>query len=201
MKILKGMPVVKEIAAQAEIGIKRLEDRDVIPELAVIRVGDREDDIAYEKGIKKRFSSVNAKVKSVILPLDTTQEVLEETIFSLNKDTSIHGILVFCPLPDHLSQDRIKDIIDHRKDVDGIERMNEVLVYEGRRDGCAPCTAGAVIEMLDYYGIDPAGKKVAIVGRSMVVGKPLAMLLLGKNATVTICHTKTVNLVDECKNA
>lgn len=201
MQELRGMPVVNSLNEQFDSQIVKLKEKNIIPKLAVIRVGEREDDIAFEKGILKRFSAVNATVEVFSLPFDISQNVLEETVTSLNNDTSIHGIILFRPLPNHLSQEPLKNIISSEKDVDCMGAINTAYIFEGNQNGYAPCTPQAVMEMLDFYGIDVTGKKITIVGRSLVVGKPLAMLLLGKNATITMCHTKTLNLADECKMA
>ena len=201
MQELRGMPVVNAIAEQVNKQIEKLNENKIIPKLAVVRVGEREDDVSYEKGIIKRFSAVNATVDVIVLPSDVKQDCLEEAVLSLNKDASVHGILLFRPLPKHLLQEKIKWLIAKDKDVDGMGTVNNAYVYEGNKEGYAPCTAQAVIEILNFYNVNMAGKKITIIGRSLVVGKPLAMLLLDKNATITICHTKTLNLADVCKKA
>ncbi|MBP7175661.1 MAG: bifunctional 5,10-methylenetetrahydrofolate dehydrogenase/5,10-methenyltetrahydrofolate cyclohydrolase [Thermoclostridium sp.] len=201
MQELKGMPVVNCLADKFRNDTEQLRARGIEPKLGIVRVGEREDDLAYEKGIMKRFSAVSAVAQVFALPVDCTQQELEETIHSLNDDNSIHGILLFRPLPKHLSEERIKSMISEGKDVDCMGIYNIAHVFAGNKNGFPPCTPQAVIELLDYYGYDLTGKKVTVIGRSMVTGKPLAMLLLGKNATVTICHTKTKNLAEECKKA
>ncbi len=201
MRELRGMPVVKALAEKFCEEIEALAADGIIPRLAVVRVGDRQDDVAYEKGILKRFGDVKALADIIVLPADVSKEKLEETITNLNHNTEVHGILVFRPLPAHLSEERLKSLIAQEKDVDCMGIVNTSYVFAGNRNGFPPCTPQAVIEMLDYYGIELAGKKVTIVGRSLVVGKPLSMLMLGKNATVTICHTKTADLAQECRNA
>jgi 5,10-methylene-tetrahydrofolate dehydrogenase/Methenyl tetrahydrofolate cyclohydrolase len=201
MQELRGMPVVNAMAEQFTLEVDRLKTKGITPKLSVVRVGQREDDIAYENGIKKRFAQVNALVEVIELPDEVTQETLEETIISLNQDQKVHGILVFRPLPKHLSEDNLKTMISAEKDVDCMGLQNLAYVFAGNQIGYPPCTPQAVIEMLDYYDINLTGKKVVIIGRSLVVGKPLAMLLLGKNATVTVCHTRTSNLVEECQKA
>lgn len=201
MQELKGMPVVNSLAEKFRNDIEVLKTAGIMPKLAVVRVGEREDDLAYEKGILKRFSAVDAAVEVICLPVDCTQEKLEETIVALNEDSSVHGILMFRPLPKHLSEDRIKSIIAQGKDVDCMGTLNIASVFSGDKNGFPPCTPQAVIELLDYYGYDLTGRRVTVIGRSMVTGKPLAMLLLGKNATVTVCHTKTKNLAEECRRA
>lgn len=201
MQELRGLPVVNSLTEQINKQIENLNKKQIIPKLAVIRVGEREDDISYEKGILKRFSAVNAAVDVINLPSEVSQNILEESIVSLNNDNSVHGILLFRPLPKHLSQERLKEVISKYKDVDGMGTISNAYVYESNKEGYAPCTAQAVIEILDFYGIDLSGKKITIIGRSLVVGKPLSMLLLDRNATITVCHTKTLNLADECKKA
>lgn len=197
----RGMPAVKAMAEDFKSRVAQLKDRGVYPKLAVVRVGEREDDIAYEKGIMKRFGAVEAEVEVIKLPLDIDETSFEQTIERLNDDDKVHGILVFRPLPKQLSDDRLKELIRPDKDVDSISMVNAAKVFAGDSTGYAPCTAQAVMELLEHYKVDLTGKRVVIVGRSLVVGKPLAMLMLGKNATVTVCHTRTKNIEEECRRA
>ncbi len=201
MRELRGMPAAKAMLAGLQERIDKLKEKGVTPRLAVVRVGAKEDDLSYERGICKRFSGAGAAVEIKELPPEATQEELEQVIVSLNKDTSVHGVLVFRPLPKSFDEKRIKGLLEEKKDVDCLTSAGDAHLFAGEKEGYPPCTPQAVMEILDYYGIDPAGKKVTVVGRSMVVGKPVAMLLLSRNATVTICHTKTMNLKEECKNA
>jgi methylenetetrahydrofolate dehydrogenase (NADP+)/methenyltetrahydrofolate cyclohydrolase len=201
MQELRGMPVVKQIAADAALQVEELKKRGVEPKLAVVRVGEREDDLSYERGLLKRFDAVGALVESVVFPVDVTQEELEAGIKRLNEDDKVHGILVFRPLPKHLDEEVIKEMVTPMKDVDCMGSANTAHVFAQDGKGHAPCTPQAVIEMLDFYGYDLTGKKAVVVGRSMVVGKPLAQMLLKKNATVTICHTRTADLRAEVKAA
>lgn len=201
MNELRGMPVVNAMSEELKTRIEALKSKNILPKLAVVRVGAKEDDIAYEKGIIKRFSALGALVEVIELPDSVNQEQLESTITSLNQDASVHGILLFRPLPKHLSEDKIKYLIDAEKDADCMGQINLARVFSGDKHGYPPCTAQAVMEIFNHYSIDLTGKKVTVVGRSMVVGRPLSLLLLGKNATVTICHTKTVNLPEECQKA
>lgn len=201
MQELKGMPAVKSLIKQFEIEMDSLQEKGIVPKLTVIRVGEHEDDIAYEKGIIKRFAAVNAIVDILTLPESVSQETLESNIHMLNQDKDVHGILLFRPLPKHLSEEKLKVIIDDKKDVDCMSMTNMAYLFAGNKNGYPPCTAQAVIELLEHYQIPVSGKNVTIVGRSLVVGKPLAMLLLDKDATVTICHTKTQNLAAECRKA
>lgn len=201
MQELRGMPVVKQIAADASLQVEELKKKGIEPKLAVVRVGEREDDLSYERGLLKRFDAVGALVESVVFPVDVTQEELEAGIKRLNEDDKVHGILVFRPLPKHLDEEVIKEMVAPMKDVDCMGSANTAHVFAQDGKGHAPCTPQAVIEMLDFYGYDLTGKKAVVVGRSMVVGKPLAQMLLKKNATVTICHTKTADLRAEVKAA
>ena len=197
----RGMPAVKAMAEEFKSRVAALKERGVYPKLAVVRAGEREDDIAYEKGIVKRFGTVEADVEVIKLPIDIDEEAFEETIRRLNEDDKVHGILVFRPLPKQLDDNKLKEIIRPDKDVDSISMANAARVFAGDKTGYAPCTAQAVMELLEHNKIDLTGKKVVIVGRSLVVGKPLAMLMLGRNATVTVCHTRTKNIAEECKRA
>lgn len=201
MKELRGMPAAKAMLAVLQEKIDQLKEKGIEPKLTIVRVGAREDDLSYERGIYKRFQGVGAKAETIELPLETTQEALEEVIKDLNEDESVHGVLVFRPLPKTLNEKRIKALLAPNKDVDCMTGINDAHLFAGELEGYPPCTPQAVIEILDYYGIDLTGKKVTVVGRSMVVGKPVAMLLLARNATVTICHTKTKDLQEECKRA
>ena len=201
MRELRGMSAAKAILADLQERVDALGEKGVVPKLSVVRVGAREDDLSYERGIYKRFESVGAKVETIELPLTATQEELERIIVSLNEDASVHGVLMFRPLPKTLDEIRIKSILAEEKDVDCLTSANDAHLFAGDKKGYPPCTPQAVLEILEHYGIDLTGKKVTVVGRSMVVGKPVAMLLLSKNATVTICHTKTQNLQEECRNA
>lgn len=201
MQELRGMPVVKQIAAEATMQVEELKKKGIEPKLAVVRVGEREDDLSYERGLLKRFDAVGASVDSVVFPVDVTQEELEAGIKRLNEDETVHGILVFRPLPKHLNEEVVKELVTPMKDVDCMGSANTAHVFAQDGKGHAPCTPQAVMEMLDYYGYDLSGKKAVVVGRSMVVGKPLAQMLLKKNATVTVCHTKTANLQEEVKAA
>ncbi|MFV0528582.1 MAG: bifunctional 5,10-methylenetetrahydrofolate dehydrogenase/5,10-methenyltetrahydrofolate cyclohydrolase [Lachnospiraceae bacterium] len=193
-KQLLGKEVVAELNAAIREKAEELKLKSVQPTLAIIRVGERQDDISYERGATKRCETLGVDYKSYVLPEDVTQEKLLETIAEVNKDSKIHGVLMFRPLPAHLDEDTIVEALDSSKDIDGITSGSMVGVYAGRPQGFPPCTAQACIEILDHYGIDCTGKKAVVVGRSLVIGKPVAMMLLKKNATVTICHTRTSDM-------
>lgn len=191
---LKGALVAKAIDERSRAGIETLLKKGVAPTLALVRVGAREDDIAYENGAVKRCERVGVSYKKVTLPADISQEALLETIEALNRDATVHGVLLFLPLPKRFDGDAVRAALSPEKDVDGVTEGSLAGVFTGSGKGFAPCTAQACIEILDHYGYDCKGKRAVVVGRSLVVGKPVAMLLLGKNATVTVCHTKTAGL-------
>ena len=201
---LLGKEVTAALNERIKADVEKLKAAGVNPTLGIIRVGERGDDISYERGAMKRCDTLGVAVKQYLLPADVTQEQLIATIEEVNKDDSIHGVLMFRPLPKHLKADQneICNRLDPKKDVDCMTDLSNAGVFEGRSDlGFAPCTPAACMEILDYYGIDCKGKNAVVIGRSLVVGKPAAMMLMGKNATVTVCHTKTVNTAEICRNA
>ncbi len=173
----------------------------ISPCLTLLRVGEHPDDLSYERSAKKRMEMIGIDCRVEALPADVSQEEFEAAFDAVNEDPGVHGILIFLPLPEGLDIGPVKERINPLKDVDGISAVNEAKVFSGDVRGFAPCTAQAVIELLDQYGIDLTGKRVTLVGRSLVVGKPLAMLLLGRNATLTICHTRTRDLARTCVDA
>ncbi|MCL2221854.1 MAG: bifunctional 5,10-methylene-tetrahydrofolate dehydrogenase/5,10-methylene-tetrahydrofolate cyclohydrolase [Oscillospiraceae bacterium] len=193
-KILKGADVVSALGEKMSLEIESLKKRGITPTLATLRVGERADDISYEKSIIKRCESVGVAVKSIALPDDVTQEELLICIDGFNNDKKVHGVLMFRPLPKHICEDTVRNALCPEKDIDGITDTSLASVFTGSDKGFAPCTARACIEILDFYGIDCTGKKAVVIGRSLVVGKPVAIMLMGKNATVTVCHTRTVNI-------
>ena len=199
MKELLGKPVADSIVESLAPEVEALKAKGIVPTLAVIRVGAREDDLAYERGLTKRFENANCAVKKIELPEDVTQEVLDAAVASADADPSINGILMFRPLPKPLTDKNVLASISALKDVDGMGLANMADIFSGAGEGHAPCTAQAVIEMLKFHGIDIKGKKVTVVGRSLVIGKPVSMLLLKENATVKVCHTKTEDLKAECQ--
>lgn len=200
-RVLKAKPAADSLTEKMRQKTQELKDRGIVPTLAIVRVGEREDDLAYERGIIKRFEKADARVVVHALPESATDEEASELLRQLDGDSAVHGVLMFRPLPAHLSEDRLKNLISPEKDVDCMSDLNLAHVFAQDKKGYPPCTPKAVIEMLHYYDIPLKGKKVTVVGRSLVVGKPLAMLLLAENATVTICHTRTEDLAGECKRA
>lgn len=199
MEILKGLPVANAINEKLMEQVKSIEGP--LPHLAIIRVGERPDDCSYERGAVKKMDKVGVRCTTYTFDADIDNETFQAEFDKINKNPDIDGILMLRPLPKQLDEKQIENKIDPRKDLDGISPLNLAKVYAGDESGYAPCTAEAVIEMLDYAGIDIKGKRVTVVGRSLVIGKPVSMLLMKRNATVTVCHTKTVDMADTCKNA
>ena len=195
----------KEVTAALNEKIKSqaaaLKEKGVEPTLGIIRVGEREDDLSYERGAVKRCETLGVAYKKILLPADVSQEELMEAVRQVNEDEAIHGVLIFRPLPKHLDEEAVIRALDPEKDVDGITDGSMVGVYSGKEQGFPPCTPQACMEILDHYGIDCTGKKAVVVGRSLVVGKPAAMMLLKKNATVTVCHTRTKDMPSVVKEA
>ena len=203
-KRLLGKEVNEAIVANLLERTTALRAKGVVPTLGIIRVGANPSDLSYEKGATTKGEQVGVEVKKFELPEDATKEQVLAMIDQVNADDSIHGVLMFRPLPKHLKNDQneICNRLDPKKDVDCMTHMSNAGVFEDRSDlGYAPCTPAACMEILDHYGIDCKGKSAVVIGRSLVVGKPAAMMLMKKNATVTICHTKTVNTAEVCKNA
>ncbi len=199
MEILKGLPVANAINEKLIEEQKNL--KGAIAHLAIIRVGEKPDDCSYERGAKKKMEKLGFRCSSFVFDADIDNETFQKEFDTINNDDDIDGILLLRPLPKHLDEKSIENRIHPRKDLDGISPLNLAKVFAGDDTGYAPCTAEAVIEMLDYAGIDLKGKRVTVVGRSLVIGKPVTMLLMKKNATVTVCHTKTNDLIAECKRA
>ena len=193
-EILKGKPVADAMIARMQKTAEALKARGVEPTLCVVRVGERADDLAYEKGVIKRCSEVGVTLRQLVLPADVTQDAFETAFETVNKDPAVHGILLFRPLPKALDSERIRRLFDPKKDVDGWTDGSLAGVYANTDLGFAPCTAQAVIELLRFYGIDPKGKRATVIGRSLVIGRPVSMLLMHANATVTTCHTRTVDV-------
>ena len=202
-KQLLGKEVNEALVAALQARTAALAEKGVKATLGIIRLGENPSDLSYEKGATKRAEEVGVAVKNYILPEDASKEDVLKVIDEVNADDSVHGVLMFRPLPKHLKadQDEICNRLAPCKDVDSMTHMSNAGVFEGQDLGYAPCTPAACMEILDHYGIDCKGKNAVVIGRSLVVGKPAAMMLMGKNATVTVCHTRTVNTAEICKGA
>lgn len=189
--ILKGAPVVAAMNERNAALCEQLKTKGIVPTLAVVRVGAREDDLSYERGVMTRCGKVGVEVKQYLLPADAAQDDLLKVIAEINADDAIHGCLLFRPLPKQFDDRTVRAALAPEKDIDGITDGSLAGVFTNTDLGYAPCTAQACLEILKHYNVPLSGKRAVVVGRSLVVGKPAAMMLLGKNATVTICHTKT----------
>ncbi len=199
-KILTGKEVIDSLNEELRERSKALEEGGVTPTLGIVRLGERPDDMAYERGALKRAENTGVSVQQFVFDQDMTQDELLDEIDKINNDDSIHGVLMFRPLPPQIDDETVRNALAPEKDVDGITDMSMAGVYAGSDTGFPPCTAEACIQILDYYDVDLKGKNVAVIGRSQVIGKPVAMMLIGKNATVTVCHTKTEDMADICHN-
>lgn len=200
-QLLKGAEGVSALNERIKAEVSALVSRGVVPTLAILRVGDKPDDLAYERGAVKRAETVGVAVRQIVLPETVSQESLLAEIERINADDTIHGCLMLRPLPKHIDDLRAREALLPEKDIDGITEGSLAGVFAGIKRGFPPCTAQACMEILRYYGIDPAGKRAVVIGRSLVIGKPVAMMLLGQNATVTICHTKTKDMPSETRRA
>ena len=202
-KQLLGKEVTEALNARLSERAAALREKGVAPKLAIVRCGMNPSDISYEKGALKRAETIGVETEVILLPEEVTKEVLIGTLERLNKDDTVHGVLMFRPLPKHLKADE-SEICNHlaaAKDVDCMTDLSNAGVYENKPLGFPPCTPQACMEILDYYGIDLKGKNVTVIGRSLVVGKPAAMMLMAKNATVTVCHTRTVDVAGIARKA
>ncbi|EKG0756218.1 bifunctional 5,10-methylene-tetrahydrofolate dehydrogenase/5,10-methylene-tetrahydrofolate cyclohydrolase [Clostridioides difficile] len=193
-QIIKGKPVADKISEELIKEVDLLIKEGINPKLTIVRVGARSDDLSYERGALKRCQNIGITTEVLELAEDITQEEYIDVLKRVNDDKNVNGILCFRPLPKHLNEEVIKYVIAPEKDVDCFSPINSAKVMEGDKSGFPPCTPTAVVEILKHYNVDLKGSKVTVLGRSMVVGKPVSMLLLSEHATVTICHSKTKNL-------
>ena len=193
-KRLSGKEVTAALNARIRANVETCRAHGVEPTLCMVRVGDDPSDMSYERGASKRCETLGVACKQVHLPEDVSQDELLSVIEDVNQDPAIHGLLLFRPLPKHLDQALIENALDPAKDVDCMTDLSMSGVFTGKQIGFPPCTPQACMEILDHYGYDCTGKKAVVIGRSLVVGKPAAMMLIKKNATVTICHTRTKDM-------
>jgi tetrahydrofolate dehydrogenase/cyclohydrolase, NAD(P)-binding domain protein len=189
--LLKGKPVADAITEKLRLEVEKLLKKGIVPTLAILRVGKREDDLSYERGAMKRCAQVGIEVKQVVLDGDIDNEQFLKKLEELNQDDRVDGILMFRPLPKQLDEEAATRLLAVEKDIDGNTQGSLAGIYANTGDGFAPCTAEAVMAILNYYGIEMAGKKAVVIGRSLVIGRPVAMLLMHKQATVTICHSRS----------
>ncbi len=199
--VMKGAPAADLLTEKLKLRTEKLIKKGTIPTLAILRVGENPSDISYETAAGKRAAKAGVSVKNIILPENASEEEILSTVKNINEDDNLHGCLMFRPLKNKKAEEKVSAILDAGKDVDCMTYRSQAALYMGNRDGFAPCTAQAVTELLKYYNISVAGKNVVVAGRSQVIGKPAAMLLLEENATVTICHSKTEDLKSVIRNA
>lgn len=200
-QLMKGAPVAAAMTEQMAARTERLKQAGVTPTLCILRLGERPGDLVYERSAMKRCGKVGIDVREIVLPEGCTRERLLETIEQVNRDSAIHGLLMMRPLPVREDEDAARALLAPEKDVDGITAIAQSKVFTGAGAGYPPCTAQAVIEILDHYGVELAGRRAAVIGRSLVVGRPVAMMLMARDATVTLCHTRTEDLPEICRQA
>jgi len=194
MAVLDCREAARSIKEELAKKVQLLAAEGLRPKLGIIRVGARPEDISYEKGIIKNCESIGISCEVTALSDDISNEDFMKALEAANSDRSINGILVFRPLPAHIDEDRARNMINPAKDIDCMNPYNLAKVFEGDDSGFEPCTPAAVMEIIRFFGINLQGENVAVIGRSMVVGKPLSMMLLKENATVTICHSRTKDI-------
>lgn len=200
-ELLRGAPVAAALTERLALRAADLAARGVMPTLATVRVGERADDLAYERGACKRCEKVGIAVRRTVLPADCPQSDLMAAIEGVGADASVHGCLLFRPLPPHLDEAAARAALDPAKDVDGVTAGSLYGVLASEPAGFPPATAAAVLELLDHYGIGLPGTEVTVVGRSLVIGKPVSLMLQARDATVTMCHTRTRDLAAACRRA
>jgi len=198
--LLKGAPVAAAISEKLEQRAKTLTGRGIAPKLAIVRMGEKAGDLAYEHAAVSRCAKLGISVQVEALDKNASQTQLIETIEKINLDEDIHGCLILRPLPEHIDEDAVCEALAPEKDMDCVTSHSLSRVFSGHGDGFYPCTAQACIEMLDYYGYDLSGARISVIGRSLVVGRPLSIMLQDRDATVTMCHSKTRNLYKACRN-
>jgi methylenetetrahydrofolate dehydrogenase (NADP+)/methenyltetrahydrofolate cyclohydrolase len=194
MAVLDCREAARSIKEELTKKVQLLAGSGLRPKLGIIRVGARPEDISYEKGIMKNCESIGISCEVTALAEDISDEDFMKALEAANNDKSISGILVFRPLPVQIDEDKARNMINPAKDIDCMNPYNLAKVFEGDDSGFEPCTPAAVMEIIRFFGINLRGENVAVIGRSMVVGKPLSMMLLKENATVTICHSRTKDI-------
>ena len=198
-EILKGAPVAGAITRRNAQAVEELKAKGVTPTLAIVRLGEKPEDLAYEKGALKRAEKTGVAVKQFVFPEDMTEKALIKEIKNINGDDSIHGVLMFRPLPEHIDEKAVCETLAPEKDMDGITSGSMAGVFMDTDLGYPPCTAEAVMELLDHYDVPLKGSKVTIFGRSLVIGKPVTMMLMARHATITVCHSRTA--IDDFRDA
>lgn len=201
VQVLLGKAVADVLTEELTERVAKLKDRGIEPKLAIVRLGEEADDLSYERGSLNRAEKVGVKVKVYELARDLSQEDLEQVILDINQDDSIHGCLIFRPLPQQIDEKRIAALLAAEKDIDGLTDGSLAGIFKGEASGFAPCTAEAAIAILKHYNVELNGARAVVLGRSLVIGKPVAMMLLQENSTVTICHSRTKDIAKVAKQA
>jgi len=199
--LLKGKDVAKAIEEKDLNQIAELRNKGIEPVLSVFKVGNKDSDLSYLKGINKKSETLGVKVMLHEYNEDVDPELLYKDLDKDNADHNVHGILIFRPLPKQFDDEQLRNRINPDKDIDGCCDISLASIFINKNKGFAPCTAQAVLEILDYYNIEVSSKNVTVIGRSLVIGKPLAMMLLNRNATVTVCHSRSKELPAQCRKA
>ena len=199
-KILKGAPVAERICEELRPRVLFLKERGVVPCLAIVRMGENAGDLAYESAAKRRCDSLGLQLLVFVLPENAANEELLSVIDGINKDDSIHACLIMRPFPPHINEDEVCEFLNIHKDVDCVTSYSLSRVFSGYGQGFFPCTAESCMAILDHYGYELSGARVAVIGRSLVIGRPVSIMLQDRDATVTMCHTKTKNLPKVCRN-
>jgi len=200
-ELLKGAPVAAAINEKTAADVELLKSHGITPSLAILQVGQRDDNVAYANSAKKRCAALGVDAKDVILPDEVSQSELMAAIEELNNDDTVHGVLLLRPLPQHLDSEAARRALKPEKDIDGITDVSLGGVFTGDNLGYAPCTAEACMKILEHYNVELKGKKVCVIGHSLVVGRPAALMALCKDATVTVCHINTVDTASHARQA
>lgn len=200
-ELYKGAPVAAALNEKTAADLAMLKEKGVSPMLAILQVGQKDADNAYAGNAKKRCAGMGIEVKHVILPEDVSEDDLIKSIEELDGDDAVHGVLILRPLPGHINDDRVRRALKPEKDIDGITDVSLGGVFTGHNLGYPPCTAQACMEILRYYGVELKGKNVCVIGHSLVVGRPAALMALCRDATVTICHINTVDTPAHARQA
>lgn len=198
-EILRGKAVADSLTEINRGKVEELKMAGITPTLGIVRLGENPSDLSYERGALKRAEQTGVEIRKYVYEADISQDKLIDEIEKINNDDNIHGVLIFRPLPEHIDDKAVCAALAPEKDMDGITAGSMAGVFMGSDEGYPPCTAAACIEILDHYGVELQGRKVTVMGRSLVIGKPVAMMAMERNATVTICHSKTA--IDDFKAA
>lgn len=200
-QILSGKEVAAQLTAHLTEEVEKLKQQGIVPKLALVRIGEHLSDVRYEKSAKNRCAKIGIATESYVLPPEASQDQLVAVIHQINNDASIHGCLIFRPFPPSFDDAYVRSCLDPRKDVDGITDTSLSGLFTGSFTGFTPCTAAACMHILDTYRIPVTGKDVVVIGASLVIGRPVAMEFLKREATVSICHIKTKDVKHYCQQA